>query len=271
MFDFSETNITRDKLRDASAHDLRKHYAAKASINPGLGTPSVPPTISKVYEETVAEYKGDAEMAITEYQGVLQNFFVGLVGAKRILEIGTFTGTSTIFFANGLKRNGVVGGPDSEGNKPIIALDISEKASAIARKNFVEADVDDYIEVLVGDARESLVNLEGQQFDLVFIDADKSSYPAYYDAIIDRGLLSKGGLMVIDNTAFDWTTPFIALPGPVPSDAEPLDLPYSRHPECYDRGKGAHEFNEYIRNDPRSEVVLLPIITGITLVRLLSD
>ncbi|KAJ2797438.1 hypothetical protein H4R20_005181, partial [Coemansia guatemalensis] len=164
---FSETTPTSEQLDNVSPQDLRAFYAAKASVNPNLSTPSLPPTIPKVFADTVAsEGENTAVMAVSEYQGILQNFFVGFIGAKRILEIGTFTGSSAIFFANALKRNGVAGGPDANGNKPIICLDISEKYANIARKNFVDAGVEDYIEVIVGDARKNLAGLEGQTFDM---------------------------------------------------------------------------------------------------------
>lgn len=262
---------SRKDLEKANASELRGYYANQASINPSLDPPPVPPTVAQVYTETAAKQgKFLAGMAISEYQGVLQNFFVGLVNAKRILEIGTFTGTSAIFFANALKRNGVKGGPDSQGSKPIICLDISEEYANIARQNFVKAGVEDYIDVVVGDARESVNNLDGQTFDVVFMDADKSSYINYYNTILEKKMISKNGLFIIDNTAFDCVTPYLGTPTPVADDAKLLDVPYGSQEGWGTVGKDLHEFNEYIRKDPRTEAVMLPIITGISFVRIVD-
>ncbi|KAI8326478.1 S-adenosyl-L-methionine-dependent methyltransferase [Martensiomyces pterosporus] len=262
------SNPSREQVEAASADELRTYYATKASINPNLAIASIPPTISKVHEGTVAEVGEDlSEMAVSNYQGILQGFFVGLTKAKRVLEIGTFTGSSAIYFATALKRNGVAGGPDANGHKPVVGLDISEKYAQIARNNFAEAGLDDYIEVVVGSALESLAKLEGQTFDIAFIDADKAGYKAYYDAIIENNLLAKDGLFIIDNTAFNCVTPYIDIPAPVTDDAEPLNVPFSGHPQRKQVGKVLHEFNEYVKADPRTEVVMLPLFTGITLAR----
>ncbi|KAJ2849918.1 hypothetical protein IWW36_002303 [Coemansia brasiliensis] len=273
MFTASETTASREMLEQATAEELRLFYAAKASINPNLN--SLPPVIPQVYADTVAAHgENIAVMAVSEYQGMLQNFFVGLLGAKRILEIGTFTGSSAIFFANALKRNGVAG-PDASGNRPIVSLDISEKYAAIARKNFAIANVEEYIEVMVDNAHNSLAKLVDQKFDIIFIDADKPSYQKYYDTIVDNHMLSKGGLIIADNTAFDCVTPYIGTTAPVADDAVPLKASFTRFPGQMGLGfseeiaKSLHNFNEYVRNDPRSEVIMLPLFTGISLIRLL--
>ncbi|KAJ1905048.1 hypothetical protein LPJ81_002141 [Coemansia sp. IMI 209127] len=260
---------TKAELENASSIELRTYYSANASINPNLATPSVPPTISEVYKDTVAiTGERTAEMAVSQYQGVLQNFLVGLVNAKRVLEIGTFTGSSAIFFANALKRNGV---KPTTNEKPVIGLDISEKYADVARGNFAKAGVADYIEVIVGDARENLAKLEGQTFDVIFLDADKLSYRQYYDTIFEKNILSENGIIIADNTAFDCVTPFINIPVPVPDDAKPLDVPYANNPAGPEFGRGIHEFNEYVRKDARCEAVMLPIATGITLIRRITS
>ncbi|KAJ2713881.1 hypothetical protein H4R19_002026 [Coemansia spiralis] len=271
MFLFNETRPSNSQLKAASAELLRRYYAAKASVNANLNPPSIPPTMPKVFADTVAEQgEGTAVMAISEYQGMLQNFFVGLVGAKRVLEIGSFTGTSAIFFANALKRNGVVGGPGANGFKPVIGLDISEKYAAIARKSFASAGAEDYVDIIVGNARANLAGLEGQTFDIVFLDADKPSHRYYYDTVIEKGIVAKNGLIIADNTAFDCTTAFIGHTAPVPSGAKPLDVTFAKDVDNDNLGRIIHEFNEYVRNDPRSEVLMLPLYTGISIIRLLD-
>ncbi|KAJ1668435.1 hypothetical protein IW140_000264 [Coemansia sp. RSA 1813] len=261
---------TKAELENSSSLELRTYYSANASINTNLSTPSIPPTIPKVFEDTIAiTGERTARMAVSQYQGVLQNFLVGLVNAKRILEIGTFTGSSAIFFANALKRNGVK--PTDTDKKPVIGLDISDTYAEVARSNFASAGVEDYIEIVVGDARESLAQLEGQTFDVIFLDADKLSYRQYYDTILEKNILSENGIIIADNTAFDCVTPFINIPVPVPEDAKPLDVPFGSYPESSEFGKGVHEFNEYLRKDPRCEAVMLPIATGITLIRRINN
>ncbi|KAJ2846120.1 hypothetical protein J3B02_004492 [Coemansia erecta] len=261
-------NQKRKDIEKLSSDGLRLAYASEASINPGLSVASIPPSIPALLQETEEQQGELIYMSVSQYQGILQGFFVGLLRAKRVLEIGTFTGSSAIFFANALKRNGVKGQDDANGNAPMIALELSEEYAKIARKNFVRAEVDSFIDVRVGDARENLTKLAGQKFEIVFIDADKNSYKHYYDTVIEMELLAENGLIIIDNTAFDWVTPYIRAPVPITKDVKPLDVPFSRPQWTREQGKVLHEFNEYVRNDPRTEVVMLPMFTGITLVRL---
>ncbi|KAJ1954750.1 hypothetical protein EC988_002267 [Linderina pennispora] len=269
VFSLSESP-THDELNTYSIEKLRAYYALKASTNDTLPVEPIPPNIDAVRRRAVDNLgENVAVMAIEDYQGILQGFLVGLVGAKRILEIGTFIGTSAIFYANALKRNGVKGGVDETGHKPIISLDISEEFAEIARKNFMEAGVEDYIEVIVGDADDILKSLSGSTFDLIFVDADKPSYRKYYDTLLDNNMLNKSGLYIFDNTAFDRVIRFVEAPVPVPRDAKPLDVPTDERLISTKTAVTLHEFNEYIRKDPRVEVVMLPLYTGITLVRLL--
>ncbi|KAJ2454847.1 hypothetical protein EV183_001267 [Coemansia sp. RSA 2336] len=274
MYTASETTASREMLEKATAEELRLFYAAKASLNTNVN--SLPAAIPQVFADTVADHGENlAVMAVSEYQGMLQSFFVGLLGAKRILEIGTFTGSSAIFFANALQRNGVTG-PDANGNKPIVSLDISEEFAAIARKNFAAANVQDFVHVMVDNAHKSLAKLVDRQFDIIFIDADKPSYQQYYETIVDNHMLAKGGLIIADNTAFDCVTPYIGTDAPVADDAVPLKASFTRFPGQVGLGfseeiaKALHNFNEYVRKDPRSEVVMLPLFTGISLIRLLQ-
>ncbi|KAJ1948232.1 hypothetical protein EC988_005259, partial [Linderina pennispora] len=178
----------------------------------------------------------------------------GMVGAKRILEIGTFVGISAIFHANALKRNGVHGGVDETGHKPIVCLELENRFAEVAHRNFVDAGVEDYIEVIVGDANQSLAQLQGVSFDIAFIDADKESYVGYYETIIAKGLLNKSGIFIIDNTAFESVVAYIDAPVPVSPDYKPLRLPYETNDTRNETASVLHEFNEHIRNDPRVEV-----------------
>ncbi|KAJ1725482.1 hypothetical protein LPJ53_000297 [Coemansia erecta] len=257
-------------IANASQSELLEYYAAGASVNPNLEFPSVPPGMEQVYKKTLDNNgRFAASMMISHFQGILQGFFVGLVGAKRILEIGTLTGSSAIYFTHALKRNGVGSGPYSNEEMPVTSLEISEEYARQARENFAAASVSNYINVIVGDAHEELVKLDGQQFDLIFIDADKNSYKAYYDIIIDRGLLHKNGLLIIDKTALWKVTEFIGKPTDEEATAEIIKIPFleSTHEQV---GRVLHDFNEHIRADPRTEVIMFPIFTGMSFVRLLN-
>ncbi|KAJ1802242.1 hypothetical protein LPJ56_007257, partial [Coemansia sp. RSA 2599] len=193
------------------------------------------------------------------------------LNARRVLEIGSFAGLSAIYFTNALKRNGVKPGPDASGNMPVVGLDISEEFTAIARKNLEHAGVSDYVEIVVGDARKNVAKLEGQQFEVIFIDADKPSYRAYYDAIVEKKLLTKGGLIIIDNTALWNTADYIDKPTDAVETEAIMDRPLGKiSPDQF--GRALHDFNEHVRNDhPRTEVVMFPIFTGVSFVRILDN
>ncbi|KAJ1852125.1 hypothetical protein LPJ57_007709 [Coemansia sp. RSA 486] len=268
---FSFINPSEEDVKNASEHVILNYYAAKASINPQLSVPSVPLGTETIYHETLDRYGPHVSlMAISDLQGVLQSFFVGLLNAKRVLEIGSFTGSSAIYFANALKRNGVSPGPDAGDNMPVVGLDISEEFASIARDNFDRAGVSGYVNIIVGDARENLAKLEGQQFEVIFIDADKPSYKYYYDTILEKNLLSKGGLIIIDNTALWKTVDY--LNKPVDNvETEAISKMPLENVSVKQLGRALHDFNEYIRNDPRTEVVMFPVFTGMSFVRILDN
>ncbi|KAJ2704098.1 hypothetical protein FB645_003573, partial [Coemansia sp. IMI 203386] len=175
------------------------------------------------------------------------------LNAKRVLEIGSFAGFSAIYFANALKRNSVSSGPDADDNMPVVGLDISEEFASIARNNFDRAGVSGYINIIVGDARENLAKLEGQQFEVIFIDADKTSYKTYYDTVVEKNPLSKGGLIIVDNTALWNTVDYLGKPMDNAETEAIMKMPYSNVSEKQ-ASRALHDFNEYIRNDPRTEV-----------------
>ncbi|KAJ1641673.1 hypothetical protein LPJ64_006381, partial [Coemansia asiatica] len=144
---------------------------------------------------------------------------------------------------------------------PVVGLDISKEFTAIARSNFERAEVSDYIEITVGDARKNIAKLEGQQFEVVLINADKPSYKIYYDTILEKNLLSKGGLIIIDNTALWKGTEFFGKPVDNAETEAIMNLSFGDISK-EQLGRALHDFNEYIRKDPRTEVVMFPIFTG---------
>jgi caffeoyl-CoA O-methyltransferase len=157
---------------------------------------------------------------------------VRLRGARRILELGTFTGYSSISMASVLP-------PDGQ----IITCDVDPEATAIARRYMDESGYGDRIEIRLGSALETIETLEGP-FDLVFIDADKPNYKAYYEAVLP--LLAENGLVIADNVLWSGRV--------VEDDGDESTL-------------AIKDFNEHVRNDPRVISVMLSVRDGMTLVR----
>ena len=179
-----------------------------------------------------------SEMQIAPEQGQFMAMLVKLIGVRRALEIGTFTGYSAICIAGALP-------PDGE----LVCCDDSEEWTAIAKKYWTRAGLDDRIRLELGDAAASLQDLvdAGQTgtFDFIFIDADKQNYTLYYEQSLK--LLSAGGLIAVDNTL--WS-------GDV------------ANPENDEPGTRAiRRFNEMLKQDDRVDISLVPIGDGLTLVR----
>ena len=151
-----------------------------------------------------------------------------MTGAKRIVEVGTFTGWSSIAMAGALPPGG-----------SIVTCDVNEETNAIARRYAEEAGVADRIEYRLGPGVETLATLEGP-FDLAFIDADKGGYIDYYEAILPK--LAPGGTIAADNTLFGL-------------DGEG------------ENAAAIARFNEHVLRDERVDTVLLPFREGLTLIR----
>ncbi len=175
-----------------------------------------------------------AVMQMAPEQGALTTLLVQAIGARRALEIGTFTGYGSISIARGLADGG-----------QLLTCDVSEEWTKIAAGYFEQAGVAEQIELRIGPAIETLRSLDpGEPFDFVFIDADKTSYPDYYEETLR--LMRPGGLVMIDNV-------FRA--------GEVID------PEADDDGvRAIREVNDRVASDPRVEpVAMVGIADGITL------
>jgi caffeoyl-CoA O-methyltransferase len=180
------------------------------------------------------EELGDvAVMQIAPDQGAFLTLLARAIGARRALELGTFTGYSAICIARGLGEGG-----------RLITCDVSERWTAIARRYFREAGVGERIDLRLGPAVETVRSLPAEdRFDLAFIDADKEGYPAYYEEVLGR--LRPGGLVMLDNV----------LRGGAVLDAED-DSPSN---------VAIRELNERIASDERVDVAMLGVADGITL------
>jgi caffeoyl-CoA O-methyltransferase len=174
------------------------------------------------------------QMMVGEIEGRFLDFLVRISHAKRVLEIGTFTGYSTLSMARGLPPGG-----------RITTCDVNEETTAIAQRYAAEAGLADRIEFrLDGGGPQSIALVEGP-FDLVFIDADKPNYKNYYEAVLPK--LADDGLIVIDNVL--WS-------GRVVEDGDDDEST-----------RAIKEINDHVRNDARVECVLLTVRDGMLLVR----
>jgi len=186
----------------------------------------------ELFERLAAETREKSqipEMMVGEVEGRFLEFLVRATGAQRVLELGTFTGYSSISMARGLPKGG-----------RIISCDVNDETNAIARRYAEEAGVADRIEYRLGPALETLAGLDGP-FDLVFIDADKENYRNYYEAVLPK--LAENGLILADNALRDG------------------------HVLEEDSGEPMQAFNDYVLNDERVECVLLTVRDGILVVR----
>lgn len=180
----------------------------------------------------------EANMRTAADQAQLLALLVKLSGARRILEIGTFTGYGTLAMALALPEDG-----------RIVACDVSEKWTAIARTHWAQAGVAGRIELRLAPALETLEQLiaagEGGRFDFAYIDADKTNMQGYYERCLT--LVRSGGVIAIDNVL--WSGRVID-----ESDQEPGTV-------------AIRAFNTHLRHDERIDLSLLPIGDGLTLAR----
>jgi len=167
-------------------------------------------------------------------QGRILKMITQMVGAKTVLELGTFTGYSALCFAEGLPDDGIVH-----------TMDDNDELEEFAQGFFAQSEHGHKIVQHIGKALEVIPTIDAQ-FDLVFLDADKREYLAYYQAVFDKVLA--GGYILADNTLWDGK-----VVQPVAhNDKQTIAL---------------LEFNDFVANDPRVETVILPLRDGLTLIR----
>ena len=185
------------------------------------------------YNESLGDIK---RMQISISQCHFLHLIIKTAKIKKVLEIGTFTGLSTLSIALALP---------SDGN--IIALDKNKETNIVAINFFKKANQDKKIEIILKPALDSLKDItkSNKKFDMIFVDADKKNYKNYYDQSIE--LLNKEGLIIIDNVLW--------------------------HGEVVDETKNdkftinMRNFNNYVYNDPRTEQIIVPLGDGLTVCR----
>jgi predicted O-methyltransferase YrrM len=195
-----------------------------------------PELFRQLREETAA--LPEAQMQISPDQGQLMFVLTKLIGARRALEIGTFTGYSSLAVASALPVDG-----------ELVACDVSEEFTAVARRYWEKAGLSGKVRLILAPATETLGKLlaEGGRgsFDMAFIDADKSAYPDYFDSVVQ--LVRPGGMILIDNVLRHGT-----VADPADIDAATVEM---------------REFNRKVLEDARVDIALLPIADGLTICR----
>jgi caffeoyl-CoA O-methyltransferase len=230
---------------------LRAAYELAAGLDPYLSGATTPesPALARLAHRTRAEdwtRHGEAgalepEMLSGHVEGQLLKMLVHATRARRVLEIGMFTGYSALAMAEALPPDGTV-----------VACEIHPDAADLARRAFAESPAGDRVDVRVGPASATLASLaeQGATFDLVFVDADKAGYAGYVATLLDTGMLPAHGLLCVDNTLMQGQ-PWV--------DGEPTA-----------NGVAITAFNRAVADDPRVEQVLVPLRDGVTLIRRVS-
>ena len=195
-----------------------------------------PDVLARLREETAA--LPSRSMQIAPEEGAFLAMLAELVGARRCVEVGTFTGYSSLAVALRLPPDG-----------SMVCCDVSEEWTAIARRYWAEAGVDDRIDLHIGPAADTLDTLlaEGEEdaFDFAFVDADKTGYDAYYERLLR--LVRPGGLIVFDNMLW----------GGGVLDEDPQD----------DDTRAIQALNAKLATDERVSLCLVPVADGVTLAR----
>jgi len=191
--------------------------------------------LARLAEETRTSFGDSSGMQITADEGALLTMLVRLTGARSAVEVGTFTGYSSICIARGLADGG-----------RLLACDVSGEWTDVARRYWAEAGVAERIELRLAPAAETLSALPAEPtIDFAFVDADKESYPTYYEELVSR--LRPGGLVVLDN---------VLLGGRVFDEAEQGE-----------RATAMRAVNDRVADDDRVDVVMLPLRDGVTVAR----
>jgi caffeoyl-CoA O-methyltransferase len=197
------------------------------------GTP--PDDIQRALIEETAKLGGVANMQIAPEQGTFLTMLTRLIGAENAVEVGTFTGYSSLCIARGLPADG-----------HLLCCDVSEEWTATAREYWAKAGVDDRIELRIAPGVETLEALPDEEnVDFAFIDADKPNYRNYYEALLPR--MRRNGVIGVDNVLWGGSV----------TDPDAND----------ENTRAIKAFNDFVAADERVDVVMLPLADGLTLAR----
>ena len=214
----------------------RSQFVDEAVVDYASAHSDGPDEVQLALQAVTQERTGRAAgMQIGDDQAALMEIIARAMGARTAIEVGTFTGYSALAVARGM-------GPAGR----LLCCDVSEEWTTIAKEYWERAGLSDRIELRIGPAIDTLRSLPmDEQFDLAFVDADKTGYPSYYDEIFPR--LRPGGLLLVDNTLF----------GGGVLESENRD----------ESVMAIRSLNDRVVQDPRVRVVMLPIGDGLTFVQ----
>ncbi|MEC4983185.1 MAG: class I SAM-dependent methyltransferase [Oscillatoria sp. PMC 1068.18] len=234
-------------------HALQQAYTLAAGLDPYLDecTTNESTALAALAEKTAAEDWSkrfesretvrhlEQEMLSGHIEGQTLKMFVHMMQARKILEIGMFTGYSALAMAEALPPDG-----------NLVACEVDEYVAKFAQACFAQSPHGTKITVEVAPALSTLEKLAqaGENFDLVFIDADKREYVDYFKILLDRNLLAPDGVICVDNTLLQ---------------GQPYLPPEKRTPN----GEAIAQFNHIVAQDDRVEQVLLPLRDGLTIIR----
>jgi caffeoyl-CoA O-methyltransferase len=232
-----------ERLDGEAGAEAREIASLVGGLDPYVASCTTPesPALAALAERTRSrDWDGslEQEMLSGHVEGTVLAFLVRATGARRVLEIGMFTGYSALAMAEALPADGT-----------LVACEIDPGAAEEARSAFASSDAGGRISVRLGPAADTLRALAdaGETFDLVFVDADKAGYSGYLELLLTTDLLAPGALVCVDNTLMQgepWT-------GGAPSP----------------NGAAIAAFNRDVALDTRVEQVVLPVRDGLTLIR----
>ncbi|MDE6395804.1 MAG: O-methyltransferase [Muribaculaceae bacterium] len=200
-----------------------------------------PPLLHDVYRSTYLNHLYP-RMCSGHVQGRLLKMLTAMIKPRRVLELGTFTGYSTLSIAEGLEPGSVID-----------TIEIDDEKEDELNETFGRSPYAGRIQVHIGDALDVMPTLRGTTYDMVFIDANKRRYNDYLDIILDVELVKPGGFILADNTLWDMKV---------------VDTPADEIHDEQTRGIAA--FNDRVASDPRLEKFILPVRDGLTIIRVVG-
>lgn len=192
-----------------------------------------PPLLAETYRYTHLHHLYP-RMCSGHIQGRLLKMLTAMISPKRVLELGCYTGYSALCIAEGLPKDGT-----------LTTIEIDDELEDELRERFSRSEASERINLLIGDCEAILPTLK-EEWDMVFMDANKRCYPEYYEMVLPQ--LKKGGYIIADNTLWD---------GKVADEPAPTD------PQT----QGIMRFNDIVAQDPRVEKAIIPMRDGLTIIR----
>jgi len=238
------TNKIKDTIELALARDT---YCASMSIDPSEAVANIQKQtqaypFAEAYKEGKTKWNFDPRMMSGSFEGVFLQSIISMTNAKRVLEIGMFTGSAALSCAEALPEDGTV-----------VTCEFDPYLESLARSYFSMSPHGDKIKIRIGPAQDTLYKLkeEKAQFDLVFVDANKDGYLQYFKTVMDEGLLADRGTIILDNALMYGTT-------------------YSKD-NSNPNGVAIKECNEYLKTRNDIHQVLIPIRDGAMVIRRKSE